>query len=44
MDFVTGIRAERGSGAVGLVWILGLSGVRVAHMADSGSGGGDFRP
>lgn len=38
-----GIRAERGSGAVGLVWILDLRGVRVVHMADSGSGGGDDR-
>lgn len=38
------IRAERGSGAIGLVSVLDLSGVRVAQMADSGSGGGDDRP
>lgn len=37
-DFVLGMRAEGGSGAVGLVCILDLSGVRVVHMADSGSG------
>lgn len=37
-DFELGMRVERGSGVMGLGWSPDVSGVRVVHMADSGSG------